>query len=156
DIGFEEDGAVTRAAVAVLNFPELTLQEYALSRRPTSFPYIPGLLSFREIPAALDALARLTAPPDLLLCDGHGYAHPRRLGIASPLGVVSGIPSIGVGKTLLIGRSDPLPNERGAWQPLRDRGEVIGAVVRTRVNVKPIYVSSGHRIGLTSAIDYVL
>lgn len=156
DIGFEDQGATTRAAVVVLDFPALTVCEAALSRRPTSFPYIPGLLSFREIPAALDALAQLSAPPDLLLVDGHGRIHPRRLGIACHLGLLSGIPAIGVGKSPFVGQHEPLANTRGAWQPIRDKGETIGAIVRTRVNVKPIYVSTGHRISLQSAINYTM
>ena len=156
DVGFEDGGAITCAAVVVLNFPELTVHSSAISRRPTTFPYVPGLLSFREAPAVLEALEQLPTPPDLLLCDGMGYAHPRRFGIACHLGVLSGIPSIGVGKTLLTGRHDPVPDERGAWQPLRDRGEVIGAVLRTRPGVRPVYVSVGHRISLASAIDYTM
>lgn len=156
DVGFEDDGATTRAAVVVLNFPALTVQAAALSRRPTSFPYIPGLLGFREIPAVLDALAQLTTPPDLLLCDGQGRLHPRRLGIATHLGILTNIPSIGVGKTLLIGKHDEVPNARGAWQPISEGGEVIGVALRTRVNTKPVYVSNGHRISLNSAIDYTM
>ena len=156
DVGFEANGTITRAAVAVLRFPDLTLHEHAIARRDTTFPYVPGLLAFREVPAVLEALARLATPPDLLLCDGHGYAHPRRFGLACHLGVVSGIPAIGVGKTHFVGKYEPVPNERGAWQPIHDRGEVIGAVLRTKANVQPIYVSIGHRISLASAIDYVL
>jgi deoxyribonuclease V len=156
DIGFEDDGSTTRAAVVVLNFPALTIHESVLARRPTSFPYIPGLLSFREVPAALAALAQLSAPPDLVLCDGQGIAHPRRVGLAVHLGLLSGIPAIGVAKSRLIGQHKPLPDQRGAWQPMYDNGEVIGAVLRTRVGVKPVYVSPGHRISLPSAIDYTM
>ena len=156
DVGFEADGAVTRAAVAVLGYPQLELLETALARRPTEFPYVPGLLSFRELPAVLDALAQLRDPPDLLLCDGQGIAHPRRLGIASHLGLLVDIPSIGVAKTRLCGVYADPPNERGAWTPLRANGETIGAVLRTRPGVKPLYISSGHRISLETAIDYVM
>jgi len=156
DVGFEDGGATTRAAVVVLDFPALTVSDQALSRRPTSFPYIPGLLSFREAPAVLQALGQLTKQPDLLLCDGVGYAHPRRFGLACHLGVLSGLPSIGVAKSPYIGIHAPVPDERGAWQPLHDRGETIGAVLRTRPHVRPIYVSIGHRISLPSAIDFVL
>ncbi|MCI0393518.1 MAG: deoxyribonuclease V [Chloroflexi bacterium] len=156
DVGFEENNTITRAAVAVLSFPDLALQEQALARRPTTFPYIPGLLSFRETPAVLEALAQLTIRPDLLLCDGQGLAHPRRLGIACHLGLLSDIPSIGVAKSLLVGRHEPLADERGRWQPLRDRGEVVGAVLRTRAGVAPIYVSIGHRISLETALKYVM
>lgn len=156
DVGFEENGSVTRAAVAVLSFPELELKEYAIANRPTTFPYIPGFLSFREIPAVIDALEKLTITPDLILCDGQGIAHPRRLGIACHLGVLIDLPTIGVAKSLLIGKHEELADPRGSWQPLIDKGETIGAVLRTRTGVKPVYVSAGHRISLYTAIDYVM
>ena len=156
DVGFEADGTVTRAAVAVLRYPDLVLLETAIARRPTEFPYLPGLLSFRELPAVLEALERLHELPDLLLCDGQGIAHPRRLGIASHLGLLVDIPSIGVAKTRLCGTHEEPPNQRGAWTPLRADGEIIGAVLRTRLGVKPLYVSPGHRIGLETAVEYVM
>ncbi|NWF60183.1 MAG: deoxyribonuclease V [Fischerella sp.] len=156
DMGFETDGTISRAAVAVLSFPDLQLQETSIARRPTSFPYIPGFLSFREIPAVLDALEKIKITPDLILCDGQGIAHPRRFGIACHLGVLVDIPTIGVAKSLLIGKHEDLSETRGSWQPLVHKGETIGAVLRTRIGVKPVYVSSGHRISLTTAIDYVL
>ena len=156
DVGFEGDGTVVRAAVAVLCYPELDLLETAIARRPTEFPYVPGLLSFRELPAVLDALERLREPPDLLLCDGQGIAHPRRLGIASHLGLLVDLPSIGVAKTRLCGTHGEPPNLRGAWTPLRVDGEIVGAVLRTRPGFKPLYVSSGHRIGLETALEYVM
>lgn len=156
DMGFEEGGTISRAAVAVLSFPELQLQEQAIARRPTTFPYIPGFLSFREIPAVLDALEKISTTPDLILCDGQGIAHPRRFGIACHLGVLIDIPTIGVAKSLFVGKHDELPVEKGSWQPLRYKGETIGAVLRSRTGVKPLYVSPGHRISLPTAIDYVL
>jgi deoxyribonuclease V len=156
DVGFEGNGAVARAAVAVLSYPDLRMADQAVARRPVSFPYIPGLLSFREVPALLVALDRLGAPPDLLLCDGQGLAHPRRFGLACHLGVLTGIPSIGVAKSLLIGRHDPLPLQRGAWRPLLDRDEIVGAAVRTRAGVAPVYVSVGHKVSLETAIHHVL
>ncbi len=156
DVGFEDDGRTTRAAVAVLRFPELSISETSISRVATTFPYVPGLLSFRETPAVLDALARLRRRPDLLACDGHGYAHPRRFGLACHLGLLADIPSIGIGKTRLLGDHDPVPDVRGKCVPLRHKGEVIGAVLRTRVGVKPVYVSIGHRISLASAVRFVL
>jgi deoxyribonuclease V len=156
DVGFEDDGKTTRAAVALLNFPGLDLVDHAIARRPTEFPYIPGLLSFREIPAVLDALDMLATPPDLILCDGQGLAHPRRFGIACHLGVLTGVPTIGVAKTRLIGTHADVPPERGAWVALRDGAEIIGAVLRTRARVKPVFVSVGHRVGLESAIKLVL
>jgi len=156
DVGFEKRGAVTRAAVAVLSLPGLELQEYAIAHRPTEFPYIPGLLSFREVPAVLDALQRLSRLPDLLLCDGQGQAHPRRFGIACHLGVLSDLPAIGVAKSRLIGTYAPLAESKGSRQPLYDKGEVIGTVLRTRYGVRPLYISVGHRIALDTAVDYVL
>lgn len=156
DVGFEQDGAVTRAAVAVLTFPALELVESALARQPTRFPYVPGYLSFREIPAVLAALKQLKTQPDLLLCDGQGLAHPRRFGLACHLGVLTGLPAIGVAKSRLVGSHGALPQKKGSWVPLQDEGEVIGAVVCTRSGVKPLYVSIGHRVSLETAIEYVL
>lgn len=156
DVGFENDYAITKAAVVILNFPQLQLVETVLARLPTTFPYVPGFLSFREIPAILKALEQLTIEPDLIFCDGQGIAHPRRLGIAAHLGVLINYPTIGVAKSLLVGKHQPVPLEKGNWQPLDDRTEMIGAVVRSRTNVKPLYVSIGHRISLSTAIDYVL
>ncbi|MEQ8540789.1 MAG: deoxyribonuclease V [Coleofasciculus sp. D1-CHI-01] len=156
DVGFEDNYAISRAAVAVLSFPELQLIEQAIARRPTTFPYIPGFLSFREVPVVLDALSQIKITPDLILCDGQGIAHPRRFGLACHLGLLITVPTIGVAKSRLIGQHEELPLEKGNWQPLRHRGEVIGAVVRSRTGVKPLYVSPGHRISLPTAIDYVL
>lgn len=156
DVGFEEDGRTTRAAVALLEYPALTLRDQAISRSPTRFPYIPGYLSFRELPAVLQALEQLKVTPDLLLCDGQGLAHPRRFGLACHLGVLTDLPSIGVAKSRLTGVHDDPPREKGQWVPLTDKGEIIGAVVCTRNNVSPVYVSQGHRISLPTAIDYVL
>lgn len=156
DVGFEDAGETTRAAVVVLRFPELTLQAQAIARRPTTFPYIPGLLSFREVPTVLEALDKLKQLPDLLLCDGQGTAHPRRFGIACHLGLLTGLPAIGVGKSLLVGKHAAVPEEKGGWVPLQHQGETIGAVLRTRVGTKPLYISPGHRISLETAIDYVL
>ncbi|MDT3735493.1 MAG: deoxyribonuclease V [Denitratisoma sp.] len=156
DVGFEDNGATTRAAVAVLAFPSLQLVTSVIARKPTCFPYVPGLLSFREVPAVLAAMEQLDALPDLLLCDGQGIAHPRRLGIASHLGLLLDVPSIGVAKTRLVGKHDEVPDIRGAWVPLRDGNETIGAVLRTRQGIKPLYISPGHRIGLESAIAWVM
>lgn len=156
DVGFEDDGETTRAAVAVLSFPDLQLVEQAIARRPTQFPYIPGLLSFREVPAVLDALEKLRQSPDILLCDGMGTAHPRRFGIACHIGILVDLPSIGVGKSRLVGHHAPVPDEKGAWVPLIDKGETIGAVLRTRVKTNPLYISPGHRVSLETAIATVL
>jgi deoxyribonuclease V len=156
DIGFLEKNTITRAAVVVLSFPELELVDQAIVHRPTTFPYVPGLLSFREAPAALEALERLSIRPDLLLCDGQGRAHPRRFGLACHLGLLSGIPSVGVAKSRLVGVHEQVAEERGSRQPLMLEGEVIGTVLRTRMAVKPVYVSIGHRVNLETAVDYVL
>lgn len=156
DVGFEHDNSMARAAVAVLSFPDLRMADQVVARRPVRFPYIPGLLSFREVPVLFDVLAKLGQMPDLLLCDGQGLAHPRRFGIACHLGVLTGIPSIGVAKSLLIGTHAPLPAKRGAWKPLQHQGEVVGAAVRTRAGVAPVYVSIGHRVSLKTAVQYVL
>jgi deoxyribonuclease V len=156
DVGFEDAGATTRAAVAVLSFPGLEPVDSALVRTPTRFPYVPGLLSFREAPAVLLALRRLEIVPDLILYDGQGLAHPRRFGIASHLGVITDTPTIGVAKTRLIGEHRTVPDRKGAWVPLTDGDEVIGAVLRTRQGVKPLFVSIGHRVCLETAVRYVM
>ena len=140
----------------VLSFPDLQLIEYAIARLPARFPYVPGLLSFREMPALLAAFDRLRVRPDLILCDGQGIAHPRRFGIASHLGVFCGIPSIGVAKSRLIGTHGEPIQRRGAWVPLVDQGETIGAVLRTRPRTRPVYVSIGHRVSLPAAVRFVM
>jgi deoxyribonuclease V len=154
DVGVENGDA--RAAIAVLSFPALVLVDSASARSPLTFPYVPGLLSFREIPALLRAFEGLRTVPDLILCDGQGIAHPRRLGIASHLGVLADLPTIGVAKKRLVGRHDPVPDSRGAWQPLMQAGEVIGAALRTRPHVKPVFISTGHRVSLETAVAYVM
>jgi len=156
DVGLEAEGEVMRAAVAVLAFPGLELVETSVARCPAQFPYVPGLLAFRELPAVLAALGRLNTAPELILCDGQGIAHPRRFGIASHLGVLLDLPTIGAAKTRLTGRHDEPRNAKGAWTPLVDGEETIGAVVRTRAGVKPIYISTGHRVSLQTAIALTL
>jgi deoxyribonuclease V len=144
------------AAAAAMTLPDLAALASAQTSRRLTFPYVPGLLSFREAPAMLEALRRLSVRPDLLLVDGQGIAHPRRFGLACHVGLLAGIPTIGVAKSRLIGRyEDPGP-ERGAWSRLVDKGEVIGAVLRTRRSVRPLFVSVGHRVCLDTAIAYVL
>lgn len=156
DVGFDTRHGLTRAAVVVLKFPSLELREQALVSQPTRFPYVPGLLSFREAPAILAALDSLRQLPDVMVCDGQGIAHPRRFGIACHLGVLTGLPSIGVAKKRLIGSRDEPGQTRGEWVPLTDHGETLGAVLRSRAGVKPIYVSCGHRVGLETAVDLVM
>lgn len=156
DIGFEEGGDTTRAVIVVMRWPSLEIVERVLHRTPTRMPYIPGLLSFRELPAALEAFGQLTITPDLLMVDGMGIAHPRRLGIAAHLGLWLDMPAIGVGKSRLCGQHDEVPEARGSWVPLTHRNETIGAVLRTRERVKPLYISTGHRISLESSISWVM
>jgi deoxyribonuclease V len=152
DVGFEQGGALARAAIAVLHLPDLTPVDQAIARRGADFPYVPGLLSFREIPAVLDALAALRTSPQLLICDGQGLAHPRRFGLACHLGWILDVPCIGVAKSRLIGSFAEPEQRRGAATPLRHDDEVIGAALRSRAGAKPVFVSIGHRVGLASAI----
>lgn len=160
DISFEAQADATATPVCAgfvtLRLPELTLKEQAGTRTIARFPYIPGLLSFREVPPLLEAWAHLRQRPDALLADGQGRAHPRRFGLACHLGLVLDLPTVGVAKSLLVGKHDPVADSVGAWSPLIDRGEVVGAALRTRPGVTPIYVSVGHRIDLPSAIALVL
>ncbi|MCU7805034.1 MAG: deoxyribonuclease V [Candidatus Thiodiazotropha sp. (ex Lucinoma annulata)] len=156
DVGFEQKGKVTRAAVAVLSYPDLQLMEQSVACLPTSFPYLPGLLSFRELPAILQAIEQLQQPADIFLCDGQGWAHPRRFGLACHLGVLTDTPTIGVAKTRLVGRHAEPAMEKGSWVPLIDKEETIGAVLRTRSGVKPLYISIGHRVSLQTAIELVI
>jgi len=156
DMGFDAGGTISRAAVAVLSFPDLQVVETTIAYRPTNFPYVPGFLSFREIPAVLDALEKVKIIPDLILCDGQGIAHPRRLGIACHLGLIVDIPTIGVAKSRLVGKYDEVAETKGSWQPLIYQDETVGAVLRTRTGVRPLYISSGHRVSLPTALDYVL
>ncbi len=144
------------AVAALLRYPELTVAAVAEVDLPVTFPYVPGLLSFREAPAAVAALEALPHRPDLVFADGQGYAHPRRFGLACHLGVWLNLPVIGAAKSRLIGESDGPPDVAGAWSPLLDKGEVIGAVLRTRAGVKPLYVSVGHRVDLAAAIRWTL
>ena len=156
DVGYDNTDAVSQAAVTVLSFPDLQLQQQAVVRCPTAFPYIPGFLSFREVPAVLDALEKISPMPDLILCDGQGIAHPRRFGLACHLGVLTGIATIGVAKNRFIAEHSEVGLDRGSWQPLQDGGQTVGAALRTQTGVKPIYVSIGHKVSLISAIEYVL
>ncbi|PSB01805.1 deoxyribonuclease V [Merismopedia glauca] len=156
DVSYDKQKGITQAAIAVLNFPQLELQTHALARCKTAFPYVPGYLSFREIPAILEALNAVTIQPDLILCDGQGTAHPRRLGIACHLGVLINKPTIGVAKSWLTGDYEQVPLTQGSWQPLTSEGETIGAVLRTRTGIKPVFVSPGHQISLPTAIRYTL
>jgi deoxyribonuclease V len=154
DVGFRGDQA--RAAVVVLSYPSLALLDYAVAEIPVPFPYVPGLLSFRETPAILAALEKLVSLPDVLVCDGQGLAHPRRFGIACHLGVLLDRPALGCAKSILTGRADPLGEVPGSTADLKAGEEMIGAAVRTKLGVKPVYISVGHRADLSSALALIL
>jgi len=146
------------AGVIVYRFPEMEEVERVSAHLPLRFPYVPGLLSFRELPTLLAAFQRLRHAPDLIFCDGHGYAHPRRFGIASHLGLLLDRPTIGVAKSVLVGKYRQPPATAGKHAPLIDpkSGEVIGAALRTRKGAQPVFVSLGHRISLPRAIELTL
>ncbi len=157
DVGLEDDGATTRAAAVLLDADSLEIIASEVARLPTRMPEIPDLLSFRELPALLAALARLPHVPDLAFVDGHGIAHPRRLGIAAHFGVLTNLPSIGVAKDILIGESRTnLHDMRGAFTPLRDGREQIGWVLRSKPGCPPLLVSPGHRVAMASAPELVM
>ncbi|HEY8561692.1 MAG TPA: deoxyribonuclease V [Pyrinomonadaceae bacterium] len=156
DLGYDLKTDTSRAVVVVLKYPELELIESSEAVLPIQFPYVPGLLSFRETPVAVKALEKLANAPDLILCDGQGIAHPRRFGIACHIGLLTGVPSVGVAKSLLVGKYESLGETRGSTAPLIYRREQVGVVLRTKDKVQPLYVSVGHKISLATAIDYVL
>lgn len=155
DVGFEQGGDVTRAAVAVLRYPSLELVEYQIARVPTVMPYIPGFLSFRELPALLQAWQQLTSRPDLVLVDGQGIAHPRRLGVASHFGLMIDVPTIGVAKSRLCGQFLPLGEELYSQQALYEGDEQIGWVWRSKLRCNPLFISPGNRISMESALYWV-
>jgi deoxyribonuclease V len=154
DVGV--DGGLARAAVVVLACDGLEPVDWAAVNVEIDFPYVPGLLTFREGPGVLAVLAKLTTWPDVLIFDGHGVAHPRRFGLASHMGVLLDHPTVGCAKSRLVGDYEEPGDQVGDWAPLRDGGEVIGAVLRTRAGVRPVFVSVGHRVDLPTAIDLVL
>jgi len=156
DLSYEKHGDRFFAAVVVLALPELDVVEEVTARGKSPFPYIPGLLSFREGPLLWRAFRRLKSKPDLCLFDGHGIAHMRGIGIASHMGLLLDVCSIGCGKTRLVGEHEEPGRRVGSQAPLLYRGKAVGAVVRTKKGVKPIYVSPGHRIGIPAAVRWVL
>ena len=156
DVAYETNGSRFWAAVCVLDAKSLEVVEVARNSGEAPFPYVPGLLSFREMPCLLPCFEKLSKLPDLIVCDGNGILHPRRFGIASHLGVVLDRPSIGCAKNRLIGEHGVLGDTRGSHAPIHDRGERVGAVLRTQDSVKPLFVSPGHRVGHQTAIDWVL
>ncbi len=155
DLAFDLETETAFAGVIVYRFPEMVEVERRSARRKLHFPYVPGLLSFREGPALAAAFARLRAEPDLILIDGHGRAHPRLFGIACHIGVLYDKPAIGCGKSLLVGEHEEPGAAAGSTAPLWFKGEKVGEVLRTRTGVKPIYVTTGHRVSLASAVEFV-
>ncbi|WP_380184815.1 deoxyribonuclease V [Kalamiella sp. sgz302252] len=155
DVGFEQGGEVTRAALVLLEYPSLKLIEHRVARIATTMPYIPGFLSFREYPALLAAWEMLEQKPDLLFVDGQGIAHPRRLGVASHFGLMIDVPTIGVAKRRLCGKFEPLGDEPGSRQPLMDKGEQIGWVLRSKKRCNPLFISPGHRVSVDTALNWV-
>ena len=156
DVHYAPGAGLAWAAAVLVDAETRELLESALACAPLAFPYVPGLLSFREAPAALSALALLRPGGVLLLVDGQGLAHPRRFGLACHLGLLADLPTIGVAKSRLLGEHAEPPAEAGGWVPLRDRGETVGAVVRTRTGVRPLFVSIGHRLALETAVAWTL
>src|SRR6185503_16266923 len=154
DVSVKEN--VSQAAVVILRYPELEVIEVVLAKRPTPFPYIPGLLSYREGPVLEEAFQKLVHEPDVFIFDGMGIMHPRRIGIASHMGVWLQRPTIGCGKTYFLGQYDEPPQERGAWSLVHHKGDVIGAVLRTRIGVKPVYISPGNLADLPTSLDLVM
>ena len=156
DVSFPDSQSVL-AAVVVLTYPDMKVIETQLKESKCEFPYIPGLLAFREVPALLSALEALQSEPDVLLCDAQGIAHPRRIGMATHVGIITDMPSIGCAKSLLYGKYEEPGNAKGQFSPLvTNSGEEIGAVVRTRDGVQPVFVSIGHRIDLDKAIEIIM
>jgi len=156
DCGFDESSGLCHAAAVIWSIAEAAVVEARIVSLPGLFPYVPGLLSFRELPAILAALDVLDGSFDAVMCDGHGIAHPRRLGIASHLGLIIDKPTVGCAKSRLVGEHTDPGSERGARVPLLHRGERIGSVLRTRDGVRPVFVSIGHRIDLDAAVALVL
>ncbi|MGA4838558.1 endonuclease V [Streptomyces sp. G45] len=156
DVAYDDERDVVAAAVVVLDADGLGVVQEATAVGRVTFPYVPGLLAFRELPAVLAALDALTVDPGLVVCDGYGIAHPRRFGLASHLGVLTGRPTIGVAKNPFTFAYEAPAAERGAVAPLRDGTEEVGSAVRTRTGVKPVFVSVGHRVGLAVARAHVL
>jgi len=155
DVGFEQEGEVTRAAMVLLSYPSLELVEYQVARVATTMPYIPGFLSFRETPALLAAWELLSQKPNLLFVDGHGISHPRRLGVASHFGLLVDVPTIGVAKKRLCGKFGPLGDEPGALAPLLDKGEQLAWVWRSKARCNPLFIATGHRVSTDTALAWV-
>lgn len=156
DVSFDVGGEILFAAIVVLNRADYSVVEEVTVQDKVTFPYVPGLLSFRELPILIKGFARLEVKPDLVICDGQGIAHPRRLGIASHLGLWLGIPTIGSAKNVLCGQYDEPEIEKGSKSPIIHHKEIIGYAVRSRAQVKPIYVSPGHLADMDTSVEMIL
>lgn len=156
DISSPDPDGMVRAAVVVLAYPTLQVEEVSLAEGRPSLPYIPGLLSFRETPILMDALKTLERAPDLIIVDGQGCAHPRSFGLACHVGLITDVPTIGCAKSRLTGKHGPLSAAAGSRAELISKGEVVGMALRTRTGVRPVYVSVGHKVDLASAVEWVL
>jgi deoxyribonuclease V len=156
DVAYDTESERLFAAAVVLEAESLSIVESATATAEATFPYVPGLFSFRELPSLAAALEKLNCRPDLIVCDGHGIAHPRRFGLACHLGLLYDLPTIGCGKTRLIGDFDKPGPSRGDWSPLVVQGETVGRALRTQTSVNPVFVSTGHRISLATACEWVL
>lgn len=156
DVAYAKEDNHLVAAVAVLDAASLEVVQVVSHTDKPKFPYIPGLFSFRELPAVLQALAKLSAQPDLVVCDGQGLAHPRRFGLACHLGVVTSIPTIGCAKTRLVGTYAPIAEGRGSYSDLVDKEQIVGRVIRTQTAKNPVFVSIGHKVTLATAMQWIL
>lgn len=155
DVGFEQQGTVTRAVIVVLSWPQLELVEYQIARLPTQLPYIPGLLSFREVPGLMAAWEKIQHKPELVFVDGQGIAHPRRFGVASHFGLLADVATIGVAKSRLCGDDVPLSEEPESYLPLMAGEDQLGWVLRSKKRCKPLYISPGHKIDFSSSLTWV-
>ena len=156
DVTVTPDGNDLIGGFAIFSWPELVPIATTVAAQPATFPYIPGLLSFREIPVLLEAWKQLATKPDVIFCDGQGIAHPRGLGLASHLGILLNHPTVGCAKKRLVGQYEDVEPNRGCWKPLHYNNKVVGSVLRTRDRVKPVFVSPGHMVGIDQAREFVL
>lgn len=156
DVSYDKKSDKFYAGVIIFNLEDMQRLEQATAIGRVKFPYIPGLLSFREVPVLLKAFSKVKQEPDVIIADGQGIAHPRGIGLASHLGLILDVPSVGCAKSRLIGEYEPVGKKAGSQSYLKINGKVVGTVLRTRINIKPVYVSPGHKIDLASAVDVVL
>jgi len=156
DVSYEAGTRRVAAVAIVMESRTLEVREISVVHGDVHFPYVPGLLAFREVPILLEALENLACQPDVLVCDGYGIAHPRRFGLASHMGVLTGLPSFGVAKSPFVGTFSEPGERRGGWSPLAEDGETLGRVLRTQTGIRPVFVSVGHRISLDQATDLTL